>query len=94
MLDGEPLTEYSNKGIEEIARNMGVQRPDVSVSYELLKNVARSFLETLDNDQLSPSEFHEKYQAQLAKLIKPYSDNPAYQAFLERKYTARTGFEL
>lgn len=94
MLDGEPLTEYSNKGIEEIARNMGVQRPDVSVSYELLKNAAHSFLETLDNDQLSPSEFHEKYQAQLAKLIKPYSDNPAYQAFLERKYTARTGFEL
>ncbi|MDQ2045665.1 AAA family ATPase [Pseudoalteromonas sp. 20-92] len=94
MLDGEPLTEYSNKGIEEIAKNMGVNRPDVSVQYELLKEVAHSFLETLDNDRLSPSEFHQKYQTQLAELIKPYSDNPAYQAFLERKYTARTGFEL
>lgn len=94
MLDGEPLIEYNNKGIEEIALNMGVIRPDVSLLYQDMKEKAHNFLEILDNEELTPEAFHEKYQEQLAKMIAPYSNNPAYQAFLERKYAAKTGKTL
>jgi len=94
MLDGEPLLEYNNKGIEEIASNMGVSRPDVSLLYQDMKEKAHSFLEILDTEKLTPEAFHEKYQEQLAKMIAPYSNNPAYQAFLERKYAAKTGKTL
>lgn len=94
MLDGEPLLEYKNKGIEDIARNMGVLRPDVSLLYEEMKEKAKNFLQILDSEELSPEEFHEKFQEQLAKMIAPYSDNPAYQAFLERKYAVKTGKDL
>ncbi|CAH7254633.1 Chromosome segregation protein SMC [Vibrio chagasii] len=91
MLDGEPLIEYSNKGIEDIARNMGVLRPDVSLLYENMKETANDFLEILDSEELSPEEFHERFQEQLALMIAPYATNPAYQAFLERKYALKTG---
>ncbi|MEN8618410.1 AAA family ATPase [Shewanella baltica] len=94
MLDGEPLIEYNNKGIEEIAFNMGVSRPDVSLLYQEMKEKAHSFLEILDTEGLTPEAFHEKYQEQLAKMIAPYSNNPAYQAFLERKYAVKTGKTL
>jgi predicted ATP-binding protein involved in virulence len=94
MLDGDPLTEYGNKGIEEIAKNMGVSRPDVSILYEDMKSVANEFLEVLDTQGLTPEEFHGRFQRQLAELIAPYSNNPAYQAFLERKYAIKTGKEL
>jgi predicted ATP-binding protein involved in virulence len=94
MLDGVPLVEYSNKGIEDIARNMGVERPDVSALYEEMKDVAENFLRVLDREDLSPEEFHEKYREKLAESIKPYANNPAFQAVLERKYAKKTGCEL
>lgn len=94
MLDGEPLVEYSNKSIEEIARNMGVERPEVSLSYQDMKETAAKFFDILDDENLSTEEFHQKYQKQLADMIAPYSHNPAFQAYLERKYTAKTGREL
>ncbi|MGK0290180.1 MAG: putative ATP-binding protein involved in virulence [bacterium] len=94
MLDGEPLAEYGNKGIEEIAKNMGVIRPDVSTKYEEMKEVAKTFLQLLDESSKSPKEKQEAYKQQLAKLIAPYAENPAYQAFLELKYAAKMREEL
>lgn len=94
MLDGEPLLEYSEKGLEEIARNMGVIDPQVSVLYREMKKVAHDFLDILDDSLLTPDEFHEKYREQLAAMIEPYSQNPAFQAFLERKFALKTGKEL
>tara|TARA_B100000700_G_scaffold35957_1_gene35099 strand:- start:1121 stop:2659 length:1539 start_codon:yes stop_codon:yes gene_type:complete len=94
LLDGEPLLEYDSKGIEEIARNMGVQSPEFSLRYKEMKQVSHDFLDILDSEELSKEEFHERYRQQLAELIAPYSDNPAFQAFLERKYTSKTGHEL
>jgi predicted ATP-binding protein involved in virulence len=94
MMNDEPLLDYHNKGIEEIARNMGVSHPEVSQLYEIMKNDAHEFLDILDKDELSPEEFHQRYSARLASIIEPYSNNPAYQAFLERKYAVKTGKEL
>ncbi len=94
MLSGEPLSEYANKGIEEIAKNMGVPLPDVSIKYEEMKEAATTFLHLLDESSKSPEEKQEIYKQQLAKLVAPYADNPAYQAFLELKYVAKMGEEL
>jgi predicted ATP-binding protein involved in virulence len=94
MLDGEPLSDYSNIGIEEISRNMGVLRPEVSIRYEEMKEVAKSFLQTLDEKNLSSDDFKEEYKKGLAKLIAPFADNPAYQAFLELEYASKYGERL
>jgi hypothetical protein len=94
LLDAEPLLEYSNKGVEEIAKNMGVLDPETSVLYHDMKKIAHDFLDVLDKSSLSAEEFHEQYKDQLAKMIEPYSQNPAFQAFLERKYAIKTGNPL
>lgn len=94
MLDGEPLSDYAHIGIEEIVKNMGVSRPDVSIRYEKMKEVAKSFLELLDETALSPKEKQEEYKKQLAQLIAPFAENPAYQAFLELKYASKLGEEI
>lgn len=93
-LDGEPLLEYGNRGIEDIARDMGVPHPEVSELYVDMKEIANDFLTILDNQDLTPEDFHNEFKEKLAELIAPYSNNPAYQAFLERKYAKRTGKEL
>lgn len=94
MLDGEPLSQYSNKGVEEISRNMGVDRADVSIEYEKMKEVAKSFLQELDEMDNTPEEKQQEFAKRLASKIAPFADNPAYQAFLERKYASKTGKEL
>ncbi len=63
MLDGEPLAEYKNKGIEEIVKNMGVERPDVAVNYEKMKEAAKSFLQLLDENPNTPGEKQEEYKS-------------------------------
>ncbi len=94
MLDGEPLSDYAHIGIEEIVKNMGVLRPDVSVRYEEMKKVAKNFLQLLDETVLSPQEKQEEYKKQLAQIIAPFAENPAYQAFLELKYASKLGEEF
>ncbi|WP_256384096.1 AAA family ATPase [Photobacterium toruni] len=94
MLDGEPLSNYSNRGIEEILINMGVKRPDVSSEYEEMKELAKSYLQQIEDLDLSPRQNLEEFKKRLAKDIAPYADNPAYQAFIELKFAAKTGEEL
>ncbi len=94
MMDGEPLSEYSNLGIEEIVKNMGVLRPDVSVRYEEMNEAAKSFLQLLEEKDLDPDLKQKEFSKQLSQLIAPYADNPAYQAFLELKYATKTGENL
>ena len=94
MLDGEPLSDYAHIGIEEIAKNMGVLRPEVSIHYEEMKKVAKNFLQLLDETELSPKEKQEEYKKRLAEMIAPFAENPAYQAFLELKYASKLGEEI
>ncbi len=91
MLGGEPLADYASKGIEEITKNMGVLRPDVSSLYEDKQAAAKSYLQLLDEAALSPKEKQQEYKKQLASKIAPFAENPAYQAFLELKYAAKLG---
>lgn len=91
LLDGDPLGDYKSLGIEEISKNMGVERPEVSKQYMNMKENAKKFLEILDEAEKSPKEKQEEYKQELAKLIEPYAKNPAYQAFLELKYAVKLG---
>ncbi|MEM8995750.1 MAG: AAA family ATPase [Acidobacteriota bacterium] len=92
MLDGQPTANLADMPLEEIARGIqGVENPHVSARYLEMKNVAKSYLETLDEVGGQPEEKLEKYRERLADQIAPYADNPAFQAFLEMKRVAKLG---
>ncbi len=91
MLDGDPLSDYANIGIETIVKNMGVTRPDVSLRYEEQKEVAKTFLQLLDESSEIPDEKQQMFKRQLIDKIAPYADNAAYQAFLELQYASKYG---
>jgi len=91
LLDGEPLMDYKSIGIEDVSKNMGVERPEVSKQYMEMKDVAKSFLEMLDEAKNNPKKKQEEYKRRLAEMIEPYAKNPAYQAFLELEYAVKLG---
>lgn len=92
MLDGQPTAQVANRTIEDIARDlMGVIHPEVAVRYEDMKQVAKSYLQELEEAPLSQREKLEAFKTRLAQSIAPYADNPAYQAFLEMKLIAKLG---
>lgn len=92
MLDGQPTAELANLSIEDIAQ--GIQRvanPRVSLRYEAMKGAAKHYLQTLDEAASAPTETLDAFRQRLADTIKPYADNPAFQAFLEMKRAAKLG---
>jgi predicted ATP-binding protein involved in virulence len=92
MLDGQPTAELGNLSIEEIAQGIqGVVNPQVSQRYEEMRAAAKSYLETLEESVTAPAEKLDIFKKQLADTIKPYADNPAFQAFLEMKRVAKLG---
>lgn len=92
VLDGEPTAGLGHMSVQEIARGiMGVSNTEVSQEYESMKQVARHYLEMLEEAAIAPSEKQEAFQEKLAEAIAPYAHNPAYQAFLEMKRAARLG---
>lgn len=92
LLDGQPPAQLADKPIDEIAEGvMGVSSSQVSARYEEMKDVARHYLETLEEAKLEPETKLESYKQRLAQAISPYADNPAFQAFLEMKRAAKLG---
>lgn len=92
VLDGQPTANLGQLPLEEIARGiMGVDNTDVSERYDEMKQVARHYLEDLDEAARAPEEKQQHFKDRLAKSIAPYAQNPAYQAFLEMKRAAKLG---
>lgn len=92
MLDGQPTAKVENLTVEEIAQGiMGIPNPQVSLRYEEMRGVAKHYLEELEIAARAPEEKLAKYKNRLAESIAPYADNPAFQAFLEMKRTAKLG---
>lgn len=92
MLQGQPLSSVDELPLDEIARGVqGVERPEVSARYEAMKQVARAYLETLEEASTAPGDKLAEYKKRLADAIAPYADNPAFQAFLEMKRAAKLG---
>lgn len=92
MLNGDSTAVLSNKTLEDIAIGiMGVSEPQVSIRYKEMKAVATEYLRTLYSAETAPEEKLETYKERLANKLAPYSDNPAFQAFLELKRTSILG---
>lgn len=91
LLDGQSLAQLGNTGIEEIAQVvMGVDRPDVGVRYAAEVELAKSFLQLLDEADAAPREKLKLYIDRLAKKL-DHAENPAMQAFLELRQASRLG---
>lgn len=92
ILDGQPTAQLGDLSVEEIVRGIqGVSNPNVSDRYGKMKNIARHYLETLEEAAEAPEEKLRQYEDKLAESIAPYADNPAFQAFLEMKRAAKLG---
>jgi predicted ATP-binding protein involved in virulence len=92
VLDGQPTADLGHMPVEEIAQGiMGVSNTEVSQEYEDMKQVAKHYLETLEEAAMAPDDKQQEFQLKLAEAIAPYARNPAYQAFLEMKRVAKLG---
>lgn len=91
LLDGHPLEQLGNTGIEKISQViMDVDRPDVSDRYVSEVKLAKSFLQLLDQAEKSPEEKLEDYVNRLRHKL-DHAQNPAMQAFLELQQESRLG---
>ncbi len=91
LLDGEPLAQLGNTGIEKIAKVvMDVERPDVATRYAEQVELAKSFLQLLDEAEKSPEDKLEEYIERLGRKL-AHAQNPAMQAFLELQQESRLG---
>lgn len=92
VLDGQPTADVANMSLEEIANGlMGVGDTAVSNRYKEMKTVAATYLKSINSVEISSNTDLEKLKKELKKSIRPYADNPAFQAFLELKGAVKLG---
>jgi predicted ATP-binding protein involved in virulence len=88
-LDPQPAEEYHDKSIEDIAENvMGVEMPQKSERYLEMMEAAEEYYRVLQEAKEASPERLEELKARLDELTIPYSDDPAYQAFLKMEREA------
>jgi predicted ATP-binding protein involved in virulence len=91
-LDAQPVQTTAKLGVEAIAEGlMGVKAPHVGQRYQTMVAVAEQYLAALNEAQSAASVQLAAIEEQLAGLISPYADNPAYQAFLNMERIAALG---
>ena len=90
-LDPEEFGEYADKSIEDIAENvMGVDLPQKSERYRQMMSAAETYFRLLR----APDENAAKVAAaeqRLNELSVPFSDDPAFQAFLKLERETQSG---
>jgi predicted ATP-binding protein involved in virulence len=92
MLEGQPTARLGDLSIAEIAEGIqGVPDTRVSARYAEMKNVAKGYLQLLEDTTLSPLEKSAAFKDRLTDAISPFADNPAFQALLELERVARLG---
>lgn len=92
VLDGQPTADVANMSLEDIAQGlMGVENSSVSRRYDDMKNVATEYLKSLDSAKINSEADVKRLKSELEKSIRPYADNPAFQAFLELKQAVKLG---
>jgi predicted ATP-binding protein involved in virulence len=85
----EEPEEYHNKSIEDIAENaMGVEMPQKSERYLEMMEAAEEYYRVMQEAKEASPERLEELKARLDELTIPYSDDPAYQAFLKMEREA------
>ena len=86
----EPVTSRQTfNSVEDISENvMNVDIPQRSERFMAMKQAAKQYYALLKESKTSTSEEREKLKTRLDELSAPFSDNPAYVAFLEAKREA------
>ena len=88
-LGSQPPEEYHDKSIEDIAENvMGVELPQKSERYLEMMKAAEEYYRVLQEAKDASLEQIEELKSRLDELTIPYSDDPAYQAFLKMEREA------
>jgi len=84
-----PKGEYSSKSIEDIVEGvMGVEVPQRSQRYQEMYSAAIEYYQVLQEAKDSDPAKKDKLKQKLDELSAPFSDNQAYQAFLEMERMA------
>jgi predicted ATP-binding protein involved in virulence len=82
-LDSDEPVEYYNQSIEDITENvMGEELPQKSRRYIKKMEVAEEYYRILQDAKNGNSERLDELETKLDELTMPYSDDPAYHAFL------------
>lgn len=82
--------EYVNRSIEDIAENIqGVELPQQSERWKNMMQAAQEYYQVLEQAENVPEAEIERLKNRLDELSTPYSDDPAYQAFLNMERLAR-----
>lgn len=92
MLDSKKTTEFSGLSIEDIVEVIqGVEMPQRSQRYQEMMHAAEEFFRLLQQEvPIDEGELAAR-KVKLDQLSAPYSNDPAYQAFLNRKRAAKFG---
>lgn len=82
----EPSSYVSSQSVEDIAETVqGVELPQRSLRYLEMMEKAKSYFTMLENDDEIDSNEKESKRRELEELVRPFSDNPGYHAFLKLK---------
>lgn len=85
-LDNEIVVEPYGKSLEEISKYvMDIQNTEYSPRIKEMKAVAEKYLALSSEFKKAGDERKAEIQIELAQLLAPFSDNPAYIALLESK---------
>lgn len=89
IAEPSPEGEYSNKSIEDIVEDiMGIEVPQRSHRYQEMYFAAKEYYKVLQEAENVSLEKKEELKRKLDELSAPFSDNPAYHAFLEMERMA------
>jgi predicted ATP-binding protein involved in virulence len=82
--------EYVNGSIEDIVEDVqGLGLPQQSERWKNMMEAAQEYYQVLEQAENVSEEEIEKLKHRLDELSMPYSDDPAYQAFLKMERLAR-----
>ena len=83
----QPETDYLGKGVEEISQFiMGVELPELSPRFKEMIVVAKEYFHLLEKSNSNENTHRrDSLKKKLDEMTAPFSDNPAYIAFLEMK---------
>ena len=88
-LDDEHAEDFANKSVEDISEQIqGIDLPQRSKCFTDMMTAAEKYFAILSRSNGASDEERERLKSELDRLSMPYSDDPAYQAFLKMQRTA------
>jgi predicted ATP-binding protein involved in virulence len=88
-LDNPQAEDFTNKSVEDITEEVqGVPLPQRSKRFKDMMQAAEEYFAILGKAADVPPQEREQLKTRLDQLSMPYSDDPAYQAFLRMQRTA------